>query len=309
MKVLVTGAAGFVGSYITEKLLEEGHEVNILDHHIYNKNLSNEVISKTNYIEGDIRDETVVSKASQECEMIFHFASLVGVDAYSNNKILTMEVEGNGLKNICKFALKNNCKKIIYPSSSAVYGRQLTHSLLSETDLCAPVSNYAIAKRYNEIYLESLNAEKGLQSVCLRIFNVYGPRQDSRLVIPRFIAKALANENIEIYGDGKQTRDFVYISDVVNAAILAASSIDEYEIINISNGTEYSITDIAESILENTGSKSNIIYKETPGKRNTFEVNSCTGNKSKLKKLLNYTPQVSLNDGVKRTCDFIKQGF
>ena len=103
MKVLVTGAAGFVGSYITERLINDNYDVNILDSCIFNKNLNDEVISKTNYFEGDIRDEDLVSEASSGCDIIFHFAALVGVDAYSKSKVLTMEIEGDGLKNICKY--------------------------------------------------------------------------------------------------------------------------------------------------------------------------------------------------------------
>ena len=307
MKVLVTGAAGFVGSYITERLINENYDVNILDHHIFNKNLNDEVISKTNYFKGDIRDEDLVSEASSGCDIIFHFAALVGVDGYSKSKVLTMEVEGDGLKNVCKYALNNNCKKIIYPSSSAVYGRQIKTSALNESDLCAPISNYAIAKRYNEIYLESLYAEQEIQSVCLRIFNVYGPRQDDRLVIPRFIEKAFSNEIIEIYGDGKQTRDFVYIDDVVTAAVFSAEKVNGHEVVNVSTGIEYSISDLTKSIQKNTGSNTNVIYKVIPIKRNNFEVDACTGNSSKLQELTGYRPNKSLDEGIRKTCEFIKQ--
>lgn len=307
MKILVTGASGFVGSYVTERLLKDGNEVNILDHHIYNKNLSDDILENCNIFEGDIRDEDIISKAIRDCEIVYHFASLVGVDAYSKYKVLTMEIEESGLKNICQHAIENRCQKLIYPSSSAVYGRQVVESALNEEILSAPISNYAIAKRYNEIYLESLYEEQKLNSVCLRIFNVYGPRQDERLAIPKFIEKALNNEPIEIFGDGRQTRDFVYIDDVVTAAIYAAKKINGYEIINVASGTENSIQSVAKSVIENIQSTSYVHYKTLPKNRSSFEVNKCIGDITKLKRLTGFVPQIAIEFGIKETCKYIKE--
>jgi len=307
MKILVTGASGFIGSYVTERLLNDGNDVNILDHHVYNKNLSDNILENCNVFEGDIRDESIISKAIKDCEIIYHFASLVGVDAYSKYKVLTMEIEESGLKNICKYAIENRCQKLIYPSSSAVYGRQVVNGALNEEILSAPISNYAIAKRYNEIYLESLYEEQKLNSICLRIFNVYGPRQDARLVIPEFIEKALNNEPIEIFGDGKQTRDFIYIDDVVTAALYAAKKINRYEIINVASGTENSIRSVAESVVENIQSRSCINYKNLPKNRNSFEVNKCIGDITKLKRLTGFVPRMTIESGIKETCKYIRK--
>jgi len=305
LKALVTGASGFIGSYITEILLKNSYEVSIFDHHIYNKCLSDEIIDKTTVFEGDILDEEFVSKAMSGCDIVFHFAALVGVDAYAKYKILTMETEGAGLKIICSQAMKKGCKKIIYPSSSAVYGNIARQGMIKESDEAAPVSNYAVAKRYNEIYLESQFEENGLQSICLRIFNVYGPRQDERLVIPRLIKKALLNVDLEIYGDGEQTRDFLYIDDLVFAAMYSAENINGHEILNIGSGVEYSINDLARKIIAITDSSSNIKYKKLPVQRNSFEVRSCMGDSRKLQKLTGFIPSTLLDIGLINTYQHI----
>src|SRR5262249_18260314 len=161
-------------------------------------------------VESDIFDAHAVAHAALGCAAIFHCAAMVGVDAYTNQPTRTMEVEQVGLRNVCAAAIAQKDTRVIYAPSSAVYGRADGRAL-SETLVVAPVSNYGIAKRYSELYLAAAHAEHGLQSAALRIFNIYGPGQDERLVIPRFIREALAGEPILIYGDGKQTRDFVYV--------------------------------------------------------------------------------------------------
>ena len=161
-----------------------------------------------------------------------------------------MNIESIGTANIIDLALKYKVKKLIYISTSGVYGKFEIEKSVTENFNVSPVSSYAIAKRFNEIYLQSISKKYPIKTFSLRYFNVYGPRQDKRMVIPRFIEQAKNGKNIVVYGNGKQTRDFTYIDDVVEATIKVSEKINKSEIINIAKGTETTMIDLAKIYIK-----------------------------------------------------------
>lgn len=301
MKALVTGAAGFLGSHLTGALLAAGHQVAAFDHRLSGKNLDNATLARVQTFEADIFDLAAVARAAEGCSAIFHCAAVVGVEAYSNHPARTMETEEAGLRNVCRAALVHNKARVIYASSSAVYGNAGGDAALREDDTVTPASNYGIAKRFNELFLAAQFAEAGLPSTSLRIFNVFGPRQDNRLVIPRFIQHALAGEPVVIFGDGKQTRDFVYIDDVVTAALASADRSEGCEVLNVCSGSETSVATLAQTVIALTGSKAELQMREPPAGRSAFEVARCVGSREKLQALVGAGAPTSLEEGLRRT--------
>jgi UDP-glucose 4-epimerase len=299
VKVLVTGAAGFLGSHLVDAALARGNEVVALVHRLRGKCLSESVLARTRTVEADIFDAPAVADAGRGCAAIFHCAAMVGVDAYTNRPARTMEVEEVGLRNVCAAAIAQPRCRVIYASSSAVYGRA-DGAALDETLVVAPVSNYGIAKRYGELYLAAAHAERGLQSAALRIFNIFGPRQDERLVIPRFIRQAAAGEPIVIYGDGVQTRDFVYVGDVVAAALACADQVAGHEIVNACSGIDTPVRILAERVIALSGSNSRITHLDPPVARSAFEVDRSIGSRAKLAQLIAASP-TTLDEGLRQT--------
>src|SRR5438128_2445480 len=169
MKALVTGGSGFLGSHIVRALLGRGDEVVVFDHRLRGKALGEEVLERVQSIEDDVFNEGALLRAAEACGAIFHCAAMVGVDAYSKQPAKTMETEETGLRNVCSAALAIGGARVVYASSSAVYGQAGGDAGLDEALAVAPVSNYGTAKRFNELYLASQYFEHRLQSVALRI--------------------------------------------------------------------------------------------------------------------------------------------
>ncbi|MFO0494237.1 MAG: NAD-dependent epimerase/dehydratase family protein [Flavobacteriia bacterium] len=298
MKVLITGGAGFIGSNLAKRLVEDGHSVVVLDSLLRGNKLDKETYSKIEFIKGDVRDLQTVTQASKNCDLVFHFAAVLGVDIVADNPVETMDVEVIGTRNVVEAAFINNVKKIMYASTSGIYGHSAIENALTEEVLVDPRTSYAMAKRYNEIYLASHHEEKGLNVVSLRFFNVYGKNQDNRMVVPRFFEQALENEPITVFGTGNQTRDFTYIDDTVEACV-RLMDISGCHIINIANEAEWCITELAEKIKTITTSNSEIIYLEAPKKRYDYEVERRVGSSDKLLSLTGFKPQISLTEGLK----------
>ena len=306
MKILVTGGAGFIGSHLTSYLLSLGNEVVVLDNLLRGNKIEKEVFNEITFIEGDVRDFDTVLEASKNCDYIYHLAAVLGVDIVADNPVETMDTEVVGTRNVIQSALKNNVKKVIYASTSGVYGHSAIEKSVDEDIMIDPRTSYAMAKRYNEIYLKAIFEEKGLESVSLRFFNVYGKRQDRRMVIPRFFEQASKGEPITVFGSGKQTRDFTHIDETIKATVLLAEKAKGAEIFNIANETEKSIFEIAQVIKQVTASDSEIKLIESPKKRYDYEVERRVGSSDKLYNVTGFRPGTDIVKGLEDLYSIMK---
>lgn len=297
MRILVTGGAGFIGSNLSKRLVNDGHQVVVLDNLLRGNKLDKSTFDAIQFINGDVRDFETVNSAAKGCDVIFHFAAVLGVDIVADKPVETMDVEVIGTRNIVNAALSNNVQQVLYASTSGIYGHTSFENLLTEEILVDPKTSYAMAKRYNEIYLASHYEEKKINVISLRFFNVYGHNQDNRMVVPRFFEQAKNNEPITIFGTGKQTRDFTYIDDTVEACVRLIN-IKGCHIVNIANENEWCIEDLGLKIVELTGSTSSIQYIDAPKKRYDYEVERRVGSSLKLQAMTGYKPETNLAEGL-----------
>ncbi len=302
-KILVTGGAGFIGSHLVE-FLSKKNKVVVIDKLLHGNKIKN-FNRNIKLVKGDVRDKKLVNKYSKNCKTIFHLAAILGVDVVSEKNLETMECEFEGLKNVCDAARKNKVKKIIYSSSSGVYGKLNFKINVKEDAPVAPVSAYAIAKRSAELYLKNFFIDYGISSIALRLFNVYGPRQDNRMVISRFIDQAKKGKDLTVYLPGNQTRDFTYIDDCVKVFDLINKRVEGFKILNSSKGEDLRIDILAKKILKNFDNKSKIKLIKVPNKLKEFQVFKRCGNSKKLYDLIKYKPETKLEKGLENTIDFM----
>lgn len=298
-RVLITGGAGFIGSHLTQTFVEKGYEVVVLDNLLRGNKIPKETLKKIKFIKGTVTDKETVYRAAEGCDYIYHLAAILGVDIVADNPTETMEVEVMGMKNIGDAAMVNKAK-IIYASTSGIYGHNAIEQSVTEDIMVDPRTSYAMAKRYNELYLAALHEEKGLDCVALRYFNVYGPRQDTRMVTPLFIEQALAGKPITVFGTGEQTRDFTHINDTVKSTILAGEKVTGFQIFNVANEKEETILNLAKKIKKITGSSSEIKLIDAPKKRYDYEVGRRFGNSNKLYSYVGYKPDTELDAGLEK---------
>ena len=304
MKAMVTGGAGFIGNHLVGRLVEMGYDVVVLDTLLRGNKLDKSVLEKVELIQGDVRDWDVVSRAAKGCDYLYHYAAMLGVDIVADNPVKTMEIESAGLANVARAAMLHGVRKVVYASTSGVYGKRAIEQAVDEEFEVSPNSSYSIAKRFNEIYLKSLFQEKQLESISIRYFNVYGPKQDQRMVMAKFFRQALEGKSITVYGSGKQTRDFTYVDDVVEATIQAAERVRGCQVFNLSHGQETTIHRLGEIICEMCGSTSEVTLVNAPKGRYDFEVERRIGNSSKLRSFIGDFPVLSLEEGMQRTLEY-----
>lgn len=308
LKIVITGGAGFIGSHIAEYWAEQGAEVHIIDNlrSGYEKNFSH--INDVIFHQGSITERGVVEKAMEGADYVHHLAALISVPESVLNPRLCVDINVQGLLNVLEAARDNKVKKLIHISSAAVYGDSPV-SPKSVKMRPVPKTPYGITKLDGEYYLSLFTREYGLKTTSLRCFNVFGPRQDPKsqyaAAIPMFVLQALLGEDIIIFGDGEQTRDFVYVKDVVHANILAVKSDISDGVFNVGCQNRISINHLAELVIDITGSKSRIVYKP----ERLGDIKHSIASITETKKALGYKPQYKLIDGLKLTIEYFSEQF
>jgi nucleoside-diphosphate-sugar epimerase len=301
-KVLVTGGAGFIGSHLVDRLLSEDFEVTILDDFSSGQmqNISFNINSEEfHLVRGDVRDIGLAKKAVEDVDAVFHEAALVDVHLSIQNPILFNDVNLVGTLNLLKASLDSDVKRFIFASSAAVYGDSKP-TRKSENTPCEPISPYAVSKLAAENYVKVFSELYGLETVSLRYFNVYGPRQFAgssyNAVITAFINRLLSGQPPIIHGDGKQTRDFVHVDDVVSANMLALKSKNAVgEVFVIANGTAISVYELAKRLQKITNTEH---LKPIFAEPRVGDIRHCSADISKAEKLLGFRPKIRLKDGL-----------
>lgn len=270
MRLLVTGGAGFIGSHLCERLIKDGHTVTAIDNFSTGSasNLQNLANSKSfTIVEGSILDSSILNPLIKDADYVFHLAAAVGVFNIVNNPLASLLTNIRGTENVLEAAHEIKVP-VFLTSSSEVYGKNISDSLKESDDriLGSPVTlrwSYSEAKAIDESLAFAYFVEKQLETRIVRFFNTVGPRQLGAygMVVPRFVKAALSNEPITIYGDGKQTRCFAHVYDVVDAVVAIAFAENTIgKVINIGNNFEISINGLAQKIIAETGSSSKIVY-------------------------------------------------
>lgn len=300
MTYLVTGGAGFIGSHIVESLAKEGKEVNVLDNLSTGRRANLRGLS-VNIVEGDIRDSKCVEKVVRGVDTVFHQAALCSVARSVEDPVATHDVNATGtvvLLNACRNA---GVRRVVFASSSAVYGES---EMLPKCEdmVTTPVSPYAVSKLEGELYCQMFYKVYGLETVCLRYFNVFGPRQDPNseyaAVIPRFIESSVSMAQPIIYGDGTQTRDFTYVEDVVRANLAASTSPQAPgKVLNIACGERRSLLDLVQSLEKILDQDLTPVFREP----RAGDVKHSQASIDLARRVLGMSPGVTFDEGLERT--------
>jgi nucleoside-diphosphate-sugar epimerase len=307
-KALITGGAGFIGSHIAEELVHQGCQVTVLDN-LASGRLNNLGAFKAgvNFVQGDIQDEPVLAQVVRGCDVVFHQAAVVSVTKTVSEPVPSTAVNDLGTLKVLEAARHNGVKRVVLASSSAVYGDdpQLPKIESMATD---PLSPYAVQKLTNEYYARIYQKLYGLETVCLRYFNVYGPRQDPSSpysgVISIFMTQAKRGLAPTIYGNGRQSRDFVYVKDVVQANIMAARSpAAPGQVFNVGTGNSIDITTLWNKIADLAQCSAAPQYADSrPG-----DIIHSVAAIKKARERLGFSPAVSFDQGLAHTFDWYRQ--
>ena len=292
MKILVTGGAGFIGSHIVEYLVQRGDNVTVLDN-LSNGKIQNisKVSDDINFVNGDVRDYNLIEQLVKNVDGVFHEAALVSVPESFKMQNEYFDVNVNGTENILKLA-KEYGFKIVYASSSSVYGNPKSVPIKEDDDR-NPLNPYAKTKLEDELLAEKYS-EMGVHVIGLRYFNIFGRRQSKEYagVIKLFLKKIQQNKAPIINGDGSQTRDFVYVEDVVKANILAMDSNIKYKFLNVGTGFSISILDLANACIEASG----LSLKPVHGPQLPGDILDSKADLELIKKSLEWKPITKLED-------------
>ena len=311
MKCLVTGIGGFIGSHLAERLLREGHVVRGVDNFLSGKreNLAS-FQDAIEFVEGDVRDRELVRRLTQGIDWVFHLAAMVSVPQSVEDPELAHDHNVGGTFNVLLAAKEQRLKKVVLASSAAVYGDDFEPPCV-ETALPNPLSPYALHKWNGEQYASLFYRIYGLHTVCLRFFNVFGPRQDFEspygAAIPKLLEKILKGERPIIHGDGEQTRDFIHVDDVVSGLLLAAQAPARAsgQVFNLGYGRRLSINRLVEKMLELLGSDLRPVY----GPARPGDVRHSQADVSRARQVLGFQPQGDALDGLVRAIDWYRENL
>ena len=309
-RCLVTGGAGFIGSNLVEHLLAEGAAVRVLDNFSTgrrcNLEFAKDLGSQLEVVEGDIRDLETCRRAAHGVELVFHQAALPSVQRSVEDPVTSHQVNATGSLHVLTAAREAGVRRLVYASSSSVYGDNPELPKL-ETHETRPLSPYAISKLAGEQYARVFCQLFGFETVALRYFNVFGPRQDPdshySAVIPRFIRTLMRGEAPDIYGDGEQSRDFTYVANVVEANLLAATAADAPgRVFNIALGGRVSLNLLLEQLGRIMGTPARARYlPPRPG-----DIKHSQAGIEEARRVLGYRGRVALEDGLSRTVEHFK---
>lgn len=309
-RYLITGGAGFIGSHIAETLLKQGESVRVYDNLLTGRPTNLAVLrsygKQVEIIDGDLRDVKAVQSAVQGVEVVFHQAALASVPRSIANPVDSLEININGTQNVLLAARDFGVRRVVYASSSSVYGNTPTLPK-HEAMPTAPMSPYAVQKLTAELLCGVFTRIYGLETVALRYFNVFGPRQDPTseyaAVIPRFITALLEGRQPIVFGDGEQTRDFTYIENVVQANLLAATAPDAVgAAMNIGCGELISLNNVLKLAGELLHMPVQADYREA----RSGDVRDSLADISKARKLLGYAPAINFREGLARTIEALQ---
>ena len=307
-KVLITGGAGFIGSNLADELLRQGAKVSIIDNLVtgFRENLE-EIKGDFEFIEGDINDDEKLNKALEDVSIVFHQAALPSVPRSVENPLDTHQACVNGTFNLLLKSKEKGVRRVIYAASSSAYGDQETLPKV-ETMIPKPLSPYAAAKLMGEYYCQVFSRVYDLETVCLRYFNVFGPRQNPSSmysgVISRFIDALMSQQTPVIYGNGEQSRDFTFIANVVNANINAATTKQGIgEVINAANGERISLNELLEVLKKITDNQTAVADYQAA--RNG-DVKHSQADNTRAVEWLEYEKLVNLEDGLRQTIEWWK---
>ena len=309
MKVLVTGGAGFIGSHLARALIERGDQVTLFDNFSTGKRENiDDIQSEIDLIEGDIREFSLIAAAAKGCDVIFHQAALVSVPVSIKDPLLNHTINVSGTNNVLEAARLGGVKRVVYASSAAVYG-DLPNLPKREEDALGLISPYAAAKYMNEVMAQNYTQVYGLETIGLRYMNVFGPYQDPSSpysgVLSIFVKAAKTDGRCKIYGDGEQTRDFIFVSDVVEANLRASNLLTDHfpksPIFNVGSGKQISLNQIVKIINELRGEPMSVAYESArPG-----DIRHSVADIKKARQFLGFQPSVDISTGLRSTFEWV----